>query len=409
MSRAARATVSAIRRASRDAISYQLSTITDVDWRRPPACAFIAGVTRAFLRGVAIPAVLANIPTASAQWQPQPSGTTASLRGLSAVSDRVAWASGTRGTVLRTVDGGATWQVMTVPGADSLDFRDIEAFDDRRAYVLSIGNGSASRIYKTEDGGRTWALQFANADTAAFYDCFDFWSAERGLALSDPVQGRFRVFGTSDGGASWTELRPERMPPAIVGEAAFAASGTCLVVRRPDNVWIASGGGSEARVYRSGTGGINWQVASTPIRSGAASRGIFSIAFADLQRGVAVGGDYENPSDTTANVALTDDGGVTWRLAAGRPMGYRSGVAYLPATGGQVVVAVGTSGSDYSTDGGETWTPIDTVGFNSVAFARGRTTTGWAVGPRGRIAKWMGSPPDAAPAALRIRIRKAPP
>lgn len=355
-------------------------------------------------------ATLLTIPSlVSAQWEAQSSGTTASLRGLSAVSDRVAWASGNRGTVMRTTDGGVTWRVMTVPDADSLDFRDIDAFDDRRAYVLSIGNGSASRIYKTENGGRTWSLQFTNADTTAFYDCMGFWNAERGMAVSDPVHRRFRVLGTSDGGATWNELRPERIPPAIVGEAAFAASGTCLVVGRPDNVWIASGGASEARVYRSGTGGATWQVASTPVRAGMSSRGIFSIAFADARRGVVVGGDYQNPADTVANVALTDDGGATWRLAAGRPLGYRSGVAYVPGTDGRALVAVGTSGSDYSADGGETWAPIDTVGFNSVAFARGRSTAGWAVGSRGRIAKWVGPLPGLAVPAQDIRVRKDPP
>ncbi len=346
---------------------------------------------------------------ALAQWQEQASGTTASFRGLSAVSDRVAWASGTRGTVVRTADGGASWRVINVPGAESLDFRDIAAFDAQRAYVLSIGNGSASRIYKTVDGGSTWTLQFSNADTAAFYDCFDFWSAERGLALSDPVNGRFRVIGTSDGGATWTELPAEHVPPAITGEAAFAASGTCLVTSRPDNVWIASGAGSEARVYRSGTGGINWQVAATPLRSGAGSRGIFSLAVADNRRGIVVGGDYQAPTDGTSNVALTEDGGATWHIPSGRPSGYRSGVAYVPGTDGRVIVAVGTSGSDYSTDGGETWTPIDTVGFNAVAFARGAGTAGWAVGPSGRISRWIGVWRDEASTELRIRVRKEPP
>jgi photosystem II stability/assembly factor-like uncharacterized protein len=353
--------------------------------------------------------LLLTVPgVADAQWQPQSSGTTASFRGLSAVSDRVAWASGTRGTVVRTTDGGTTWHVVAVPGADSLDFRDIEAFDDQRAYVLSIGNGSASRIYKTVDGGGTWMLQFTNADTAAFYDCLDFWNAERGLALSDPVDGRFRMLGTSDGGATWTQVPAERIPPALSGEAAFAASGTCLVVRSPDDVWLASGGGSEARVYRSGTGGINWQVASTPIRNGAPARGIFSIAFADRSRGVAVGGDYQSAADTTANVALTEDGGMTWRSPPGRPLGYRSGVAYVPGTDGRLLVAVGTSGSDYSADGGETWVPIDTGAFTSVAFAPARRAAGWAVGPGGRIARWVGPPPGAMPASPGIRVRKEP-
>ena len=351
----------------------------------------------------------ANVTDAFAQWEVQASGTTASFRGLSVVDDRTAWASGTLGTVVRTTDGGATWRVMIVPGADSLDFRDIAAFDARRAYVLSIGNGNASRIYKTADGGVTWSLQFTNPDTAAFYDCFDFWGPERGLALSDPVMGRFRVIGTSDGGATWTELPPARIPPALTGEAAFAASGTCLVVGRPDNVWIASGGGTEARLYRSGTAGITWQVTPTPVQSGAGTRGIFSLTFIDQRRGIAVGGDYQRPTDATGNIALTDDGGVTWRTPLSRPSGYRSGVAYVPGADGRVVVAVGTSGSDYSADGGETWTPIDTVAFNTVAFARGGGSAGWAVGPGGRIAKWAGVQVDMAPTELRVRVRKEPP
>ena len=339
-----------------------------------------------------------------AQWQPQTSGTDAGLRGLSVVTTRVAWASGARGTVVRTVDGGRTWQLLRVPGADSLDFRDIHALDERRAYVLSIGNGPASRIYKTIDGGRTWDLQFTNGDTAAFYDCFDFWSAERGLAMSDPVRGRFRLLGTSDGGGSWAELPADRLPPALPGEAAFAASGTCLVVAQPDRAWLASGGGSEARVYRSGTGGINWQVSSTPMRAGTAARGIFALAFTDARRGIAVGGDYQAPNDTAANVALTDDGGVTWRVPGGRPRGYRSGVAYVPGTGGRALIAVGPSGSDLSSDGGETWTTIDTVAFNSVAFAPGRLPVAWAVGPAGRVSMWN---PLSAP-TTRIRVRKEP-
>jgi photosystem II stability/assembly factor-like uncharacterized protein len=351
----------------------------------------------------------ASVTNVFGQWEVQASGTSASFRGLSVVDDRIAWASGTRGTVVRTADGGATWRVMSVPGADSLDFRDIAAFDARRAYVLSIGNGSASRIYKTVDGGVTWTLQFTNPDTAAFYDCFDFWSSERGLALSDPVTGRFRVIGTSDGGATWTQLPPARIPPALVGEAAFAASGTCLVVGRPDNVWIASGGGAEARVYRSATGGINWQAAPTPVQSGPGSRGVFSLAFVDQRRGIVVGGDYQAPTDATGNIALTDDGGVTWRAPSGRPSGYRSGVAYVPGSDGRLIVAVGTSGSDYSADGGETWTPIDTLGFNTVAFAPRSGSAGWAVGPAGRIAKWAGAPLELAPAELRVRVRKDPP
>src|SRR5947208_13643045 len=113
--------------------------------------------------------------SAPAQWVKQQVNTNAAFRGLSVVNDKIIWASGTAGTVIRTIDGGKTWQVMTVPGAEKLDFRDIEAFDAKTAYVLSIGTGAASRIYKTTDGGSHWNLQFTNPDQKALYDAIACW------------------------------------------------------------------------------------------------------------------------------------------------------------------------------------------------------------------------------------------
>ncbi|MBO0721652.1 MAG: hypothetical protein J2P41_12565, partial [Blastocatellia bacterium] len=213
-------------------------------------------------------------------WTPQTSHTTARLRGISAVSDKVAWASGANGTCLRTIDGGATWQAATVPGADSLDFRDVEAFDADNAYLLSIGDGEKSRIYKTIDGGRNWKLQFTNTNPKAFFDALAFWDANHGLAFSDPVDGHFLVITTEDGGSTWNEVPAENIPAALPGEGAFAASGTCITVQGRNNVWIATGGGA-ARVFRSTDAGKSWQVAATPIAGGQPSAGIFSIAFKD--------------------------------------------------------------------------------------------------------------------------------
>ena len=145
-----------------------------------------------------------------------------------------------------------------------------------------------------------------------------------------------------------------------------------------------------ARVFRSTDRGRTWTVADTPVRAGSSSSGIFSVAFVDARHGVAVGGDYQRAKLLTENVALTDDGGVTWRLAAGPlPQGYMSAVAYVPGTGGRSLVAVGLAGTALSTDGGERWRMVDSVAYNSVAFAS--RDDGWAVGPRGRIAKWTPS------------------
>jgi photosystem II stability/assembly factor-like uncharacterized protein len=313
---------------------------------------------------------------------PQTSGTTARLRGVSAVSAKVAWASGSNGTYLKTIDGGATWQAATVPGAESLDFRDVEAFDASTAYLLSIGEGEKSKIFKTTDGGRSWKLQFTNSNPKAFFDAMAFWDAKRGIAFSDPVDGRFLIIRTDDGGATWREAR--NIPPALPDEAAFAASGTCITVQGRNNVWIGTGGGA-ARVFRSIDGGETWQVSATPIPSGQPSSGIFSIAFKDAMNGVIVGGDYRKEGEAIDNVATTADGGRTWNLVKGSlPGGFRSGVSYT--TG--MVVAVGPKGSDYSLDGGANWNSFGSEGFHAISFAR--SGAGWAVGEGGRVGKFMG-------------------
>jgi len=329
---------------------------------------------------------------AGIQWQQQASNTTADFRGLCAVSATVAWASGTRGTVARTIDGGKTWSASTVAGAEALDFRDVKAMDANTAYVLSIGKGEQSRIYKTTDGGAHWALQFTNTSAEGFFDAMAFWDRDHGIAMSDPVAGRFLIITTDDGGKTWNHVPATNLPPAIQGEGGFAASGTCITVQGKSNVWVATGG-AVARVFRSTDRGRTWSVATTPIASGIESAGIFSIAFKDATHGIIVGGDYRKPTEAGDNVATTSDGGRTWTLVTGaRPAGYRSCVAYVPGAAA-TLIAVGTSGSDVSINDGVDWTSLDKENYNSVSFARG---AGWAAGPQGRIAKY-----EAAPSAIK--------
>lgn len=325
-----------------------------------------------------------------AQWLTQTSGTTERLRGVSAVSQPVAWASGNHGTYVRTTDGGITWRAAKVPGADSLDFRDVEAFDANTAYLLSIGAGRQSRIYKTHNGGRNWILQFTNSNAKAFFDAMAFWDQNHGIALSDPVDGHFLLIRTSDGGKTWQEVPARNLPAALPNEAAFAASGTCLTAQGKNHVWFATGGGA-ARVFRSADRGDTWTAAETPIRSGNASSGIFSIAFADDKIGVIVGGDFRNENAASEHVATTADGGRTWKLVDGKlPQGFRSGVVYVSGLASPILVAVGPSGSDCSLDNGWRWENLGTIGFHAVSFA-GAKNAGWAVGENGRIAKYMGN------------------
>ena len=314
-------------------------------------------------------------------WEPQNSGVTARLRGISAVSARVAWASGGSGTVLRTIDGGSTWQARPIPAAAGLDFRDVDAMSERVAFALSIGPGEASRIYKTMDGGEHWDLQFANTDPEVFLDAMAFWDADRGVAVSDSVRGAFVVLATTNGGRAWTRVAADRLPAALPGEGAFAASGTNVAVSGRNHVWIATGAG---RVLRSADGGRSWSVAVTPLPTGPSS-GIFSVAFRDADHGVAVGGDYRKETEAVDNVATTSDGGVTWALSTHGVSGYRSVVACVPGTKGSYVAA-GPSGVDWSADEGRTWTPAEGSGLDTLSFAHG-AGIGWGAGDHGRLAR----------------------
>jgi len=278
--------------------------------------------------------------------------------------------------------------VDTIAGADSLDMRAIHARSATLAWALSAGEAEKrqAKIFRTNDGLR-WTKQFETTEKGIFLDALSFWDAQHGIALSDPVGGRLTVLTTDDGGRTWTRVPTEAAPPVLPGEAAFAASGTCLTVQGTSNVWIGTGGGARARVFRSTDRGRTWRVADTPLHAGSSAAGIFSVAFRDARNGVVVGGEYTKPKTPLNNVAVTSDGGETWRLAKGPlPPGYMSGVAFVPGTNGRSLVAVGLAGTARSNDGGESWLMVDTVAYNSVAFAS--RDDGWAAGPRGRIAKW---------------------
>jgi photosystem II stability/assembly factor-like uncharacterized protein len=293
--------------------------------------------------------------------------------------------------VARTDDGGITWTLHPVSGADSLDLRSIVALDARTAVAAAAGPAEQgqARMFRTEDAGATWREVFSTGTHGVFLDGLAFWDGAHGVAVSDPVDGKLYVLLTDDGGRTWTRVPPDALPAALPGEAMFAASGTCVTVWGQADVWIGTGGGATARVYHSGDRGRTWTVADTPVAAGSSASGIFALAFRDARHGVAVGGDYTKPHGSAANAAVSDDGGRTWRAATGpRVNAYLSGVSWVDST---TVVAVGLAGTAVSRDAGESWTLVDSLPLNAVRF-RGNTI-GVAAGPRGRLARWLHDAP----------------
>ncbi len=323
-------------------------------------------------------------PPAAPTVTPQRSGTTSRLQAISPVSERIAWASGVGGTYALTTDGGDTWRSGVVPGGDSLEFRDVEGVSVEVAYLLAAGPGERSRIYRTRDGGRSWSLQFTNRETSAFYDCFAFWDASRGFTMSDAVAGRFPVVLTADG-ERWSDVG-DRLPAAQEGEGAFAASGTCAATYGARHGWIATGAAARARVLATADAGETWQAAGTPIVQGTATSGGASVEFRDTLHGILGGGDIAAPDSFADNIARSDDGGRTWRLATRTPFpGAVYGLAWVPAAG-RTVVATGPSGAAWSGDEGGSWTVLEGVkDYWAVGFAGAKA--GWLVGTEGRILK----------------------
>lgn len=321
----------------------------------------------------------------SLSWTVQASGTTESLRGLSAVDEKTAWASGTKGTVLRTTDGGAVWTILPIPGAGNIDFRDIEGFDSETA--VAMGVGSPAKIYRTEDGGRTWALVYENDAPGIFLDAMAFFDGQNGLAAGDPMDGRFVLLATADGGKSWTPLPPESRPVAAEGEAAFAASGTSLFLSGDGRAWFCTGG-IVSRIWRSSDRGRSWEAAPSALREGLSSTGGFSVFFFNALSGIAVGGDYRDEASMAENASVSKDGGKTWTPVSGSsPGGFREAVAAGPGALSPIAVAVGPSGSDFSVDLGKTWAPIPGfAGFHTISFAK-RGGAAWAAGRQGLVAR----------------------
>lgn len=309
------------------------------------------------------------------------SGVQESFRGLSVINRKVAWVSGTGGTVLRTVDGGKSWQSISVPEMDKTDFRDIEGFDAYTAIVMGIGK--PARFFKTTDGGNTWDLIYYDDREGVFFDGLSFWNKKRGIAFSDPVGGHHLVIRTEDGGYTWQDVPLKNIPEKLDPEFGFAASGTGIPVAGSNTVWLGMGG-AKSRVFKSEDGGLHWAVAETPLVHGGQSTGIYSLCFKDKKIGIAVGGDYTDQFIQNTMV-YTWDGGLTWHLPETQTHQYRECVVHYR---GSIFFAVGPSGIDRTKDNGKNWMSEnqDVKDLTSMAFAKG-SPTGFIVGKGGQIFK----------------------
>lgn len=280
------------------------------------------------------------------------SGSKASFRGLSAVNDRVIWVSGSAGTIGLSVDSGHTWKMVTVKGFEKTEFRDIEAFDETSAVIMAISE--PARILRTSDGGETWKVVYENAQKGMFLDAMEFWNLQSGIVVGDPINGKVFIARTFDGGFHWQEIPENLRPVADSGEAMFASSGTNVRKINNEEAIIVTGGKSSNLLIRD-------RKINIPIVQGQESTGTNSIAIKNKNTYITVGGDFLKKDSTFQNCAITKDGGASWQTPTIPPHGYRSCVEYLQ---GNKWITCGLNGVDLTTDDGQNWQPISTIGFH---------------------------------------------
>jgi hypothetical protein len=308
------------------------------------------------------------------------SGTKTSLRGLSVVSDAIAWVSGSNGAVGRTTDGGKNWKWFVVKGFEKNDFRDIEAFDATTAVIMSVGE--PAYILRTVDGGETWKVVYENKTKGMFLDAMEFWNEDAGIVVGDPINNKFFIIRTFDGGRSWQEVPEKNRPVADSGEACFAASGTNVRALDNDEAVFVSGGLS-SRVY------IRGNKTKLPVVQGGETPGANSVAVWNRYKKkggnqlVVVGGDFNKPGTDSLTCCYSTNRGKSWRLPRTAPHGYRSCVEYLDR---RVLVSCGLNGVDYSVDNADSWQWISKESFNTCRISKiGRTV--YLAGNNGKVGK----------------------
>lgn len=303
-------------------------------------------------------------------------GKPTSIRGLSVVDNNIAWISGSKGYIALTKDGGKIWAWQQVKGYEHSDFRGIYALSAKEAIVMS--SGTPAVILKTINGGITWAKKYNNTGTSYFLDALDFADAKHGYILGDPINRKFLLLETIDGGETWNSFKNQ--PNAIQGEACFAASGTCLRVYG-HSIYIVTGG-TNSRMLTYNDKDNKWDEWPLPITHGKPSQGTFSLAIGRSQ-GIFVGGDYSNVDKADSVAAIQSKNYYpTIKPIIHGPAGYQSCIEFMA---GNTYLSTGTSGTNITTDGGQTWTKIDTNSFNVCRKAK-RGTLILLAGDKGEIA-----------------------
>lgn len=252
--------------------------------------------------------------------------------------------------------------MQQVPGYEKTDLRSLYAFDDQRAVIANAG--SPGTILRTTDGGKNWEPVYTSNHPDIFFDGMDFWDDQDGLIYGDPIEGKMVLLRTSDGGKTWKSI--DTAPGLEKGEASFAASGTGIRCIGNKEVVICTGG-LVSRFWMSSDAGEHFMPFRPPIIQGKPTAGILSSSVQG-NKIIIVGGDFQDPTLATAHHLYSVDQGVTWQTPKIPVRAYRECVEFISR---DVWIAVGPSGAESSTDGGQVWRAMsDEKGLHVLRKAR---------------------------------------
>jgi len=300
-----------------------------------------------------------------------------SIRGMAVPNKNTIWASGSKGSIAKSVNGGSEFEWLQVKGYESRDFRSIHAWDDKEAIIVAVA--SPAIILKTKDGGATWYKVYENSDTLMFLDAIHFKDSSNGLVVGDPINNQIFLLSSNDKGENWNEVPTSYFKtPLEKGEAFFASSGSNIAQLSKADFLVS--GGLRSRLW------INGEAINIPIIQGGKTTGANSMAISPNGNNLMiVGGDFMKDTSRLQNAVglkqLLRKSKWVISSSLGHPNGYRSGVEYITDS---ILIACGTTGVDISINQGKSWELISTESFH-VVRKQPNTKAVFLAGAGGRI------------------------
>jgi photosystem II stability/assembly factor-like uncharacterized protein len=310
-----------------------------------------------------------------------------SIRAMSVPSEKVIWASGSKGMVAKSTNEGISFEWMQVKGYEKRDFRAMHAWNDQEAIIVAVA--APAIILKTLDGGASWNKVYENTDTSMFLDALHFSDVNNGTVIGDPIDGRLFILTTNNKGASWEKIPNDFFKSDLNnGEAFFASSNSNLIHLGKELVFVT--GGLSSRLWKNGV------AEALPLLQGTSSTGANSIAISPNEKNIViVGGDFANDKLAKQNIVgyqlfqtrksalkdLSTTQLILKQLALSNPNGYKSSVEFID---NNRLITCGTSGVDLSKDKGASWEKISDLSFH-IAKKHPTKKGAYLAGSGGRI------------------------